>query len=109
MNAVLQSEALAREAVFFASLLAVLLLSAILILVLRTRALPTCWECGYHSMRRSESHRIIDTLARGCFLYPYRCEKCLQRRYCFRFRRLSRHSGGRSMATGRRPMATGRR
>ena len=37
--------------VFVGSLLAVLLLGVVMVLVLRTRALPVCWLCGHHTVR----------------------------------------------------------
>jgi predicted RNA-binding Zn-ribbon protein involved in translation (DUF1610 family) len=100
MNTVALSDTLAREGVVFASLLGFLLLGAVLILVLRTKALPACWNCGHHSIRRSESHRMLDTLGRACFLHPYRCEKCLKRCYCFRSSRVPPYPHSRSQAAG---------
>jgi len=91
MNPVALGNTLAREGIVFASLLGLLLLAGILILALRTQALPVCWNCGHHSLRRSESHRMLDTLARGCFLHAYRCEKCLKRCYCFGSSRVPPH------------------
>jgi hypothetical protein len=98
MNPIALGDTLAREGVVFAGLLGFLLLGAVLILALRTRVLPVCWNCGHPSIRRSESHRVLDTLARACFLHPYRCEKCLQRCYCFRSSRVQRHAHSRSRA-----------
>jgi hypothetical protein len=100
MNPVAISDTLAREGVVFGSLLGFVLLGAILIMAVRTRALPVCWNCGHHSIRRSESHRMLDTLARACLLHPYRCEKCLKRCYCFRSRHVPPHSHSRSNAAG---------
>jgi predicted RNA-binding Zn-ribbon protein involved in translation (DUF1610 family) len=100
MNPVALSDTLVQEGIVFASLLGFLLLGAVLIIAFRTRALPTCWNCGHHSIRRSQSHRKLDTLAQFCFLQPYRCEKCLKRCYCFRSHRMppQLHSG--SQAAG---------
>ena len=103
MNYLLFGGTLAREGVVLASLAGVLLLGALLVFVLRTGVLPVCWSCGHHSVRRSHSHRFFDAVARICFLYPHRCEKCLQRFYCFRSRRVPRqHSGTRSIAAAGR-------
>ncbi len=89
-------ETFTREAVVLSVLIGVLLLAAIIILALRTRTLPTCWNCGFQSVRRSHSHRPLDTLAAFAVLCPYRCEKCRKRFYCFGFRH-----GRRAMAAGR--------
>jgi hypothetical protein len=102
MNVLAVGDALAREGVLLVSLAAILLLGSLIGLVLRTRSLPVCRNCGFHSVRRSHSHhRPWDTLARIFFLYPHRCEKCLRRIYCFPSRRVPRHSGGRSKAAGK--------
>jgi hypothetical protein len=77
------------------------LLGAIFVLVLRTRALPVCWNCGHPSIRRSYSRRRLDVLARACLLHPYRCEKCRQRFYGFGSRRVPRHPYIRSVAAGK--------
>src|SRR6266566_5064011 len=83
-----------REGVLAASIVTLLVLAGLLLLVLRTRSLPVCWNCGFQSVRRSHSHQITsDNFARICFLHPYRCEKCLRRFYCFRSRRAAGHSG----------------
>lgn len=91
-------ETLIREAVVLSILIGGLLLAAIIIVVLRTRALPTCWSCGFQSVRRSHSHRTLDTVAAFAVLCPYRCEKCLKRFYCFGVRH---HHGRRSMLADR--------
>jgi hypothetical protein len=102
MNTLALPDTLAREGLVFASILGVLLLSCVLVLVLRTRSLPVCRTCRFRSVRRSHSHRrALDTLARTFFLYPHRCERCLRRFYCFRSRRVPRHSRSRSAASGR--------
>jgi hypothetical protein len=80
-----------------AGIAGILLLVTILLFAVRSRNLPVCWNCGYHSVRRAHSRRGLDALANGFFLFPHRCEKCLQRFYCFAQRRV-RHSTGRSMA-----------
>jgi hypothetical protein len=102
MNALYLGNPLTREGVVLAILAAVLLLGAVLVMALRTRALPVCWNCGHYSVRRSRSRRLLDIVSRAFLLRPYRCEKCLQRFYCFHFRRVPGHSASRSIAaTGR--------
>jgi hypothetical protein len=100
MSAFGLSDALAREGWLFASLLGVLLLGAILVFALRGRSLPVCWNCGHHSVRRSHSHRLLDAFAGVCSLCPYRCDKCLQRFYCFRSRHVPPPTRSRSKAAG---------
>lgn len=78
------SEAITREVLTLAILAIVLISVALLVLLLRTRALPTCWNCGNMSVRRAHSRRVLDYFARVALLYPYRCAKCLRRFYCFR-------------------------
>ena len=93
---------LIREGVLLASLVTLFLLTGIAVLVVRTRSLPVCWNCGYSAVRRSQSHEsTVDTLARLCFVRSYRCDKCLRRFYAFRSRRVLGHSGGRLMAAGK--------
>jgi hypothetical protein len=93
--------ALAHEGVGLAILVGLLLIGALVVLVLRTRALPVCWNCGFRSVRRSHSHHhALDRCARICFLYPRRCPRCLRRFYCFQFHNVVRHS--------RHPMAAGK-
>jgi hypothetical protein len=103
MNLLTALDASTREGVVLLGLVAILLLGAVLVLVLRTRAIPICWNCGFHSVRRSQSRRLLDTLASLCLLCPYRCEKCLERFYCFGIRRLpGSHTRSHSMtAAGR--------
>ena len=89
MNLLAGGSPLAREAVAFAILISAVLIGAAMVFALRTRSLPVCGYCGFSSVRRAHSHRhTFDRLARICFLHPYRCEKCLQRFYCFRSRRM---------------------
>jgi len=96
---VLRGNPVTLEAAVFTILVGVLLLGAVVMLALRTRSLPVCWNCGFSSVRRAHSHHDpLDTFARLCFLYPHRCEKCLQRFYCFGTRRVHRQSGSRSLA-----------
>jgi hypothetical protein len=93
---------LAHEAVGLAILAGVLLLGALVMLVLRTRKLPVCWNCGFRSVRRSHSrHHPLDTVARICYLYPRRCRRCLRRFYCFEFHDVVRHPRRHPMATGK--------
>ena len=88
-----------REAIALAILVGVLLLGAVVVLALRTRSLPVCWNCGFSSVHRAHSSRhLLNTFARACFLHPHRCERCLRRFYCFGTRRVHRHSGSRSLA-----------
>jgi hypothetical protein len=96
------SDALAREAVVFGAIVGALLIASIAFLLLRTRRLPDCWKCGFHSVRRSRSHRSLDALAGICHLRPYRCEKCLERFYCFGSRFSPGRSSSRTMAAGKR-------
>ena len=98
MNASAIGDALTREGIVLAILAGVLSLGGVLLLALRTRALPVCWNCGHNRVRRSRSHCLLDTLARVGLLRPYRCEKCLHRFYCFLSGRLPRNSGRRSIA-----------
>ena len=78
----------AREALLFASMSSLLLLAVIIVLSIRTRSLPECMRCGFRSVRRAKSHKVVDNLARLLFLRPYRCEKCLRRFYGFRSHRV---------------------
>jgi hypothetical protein len=85
---------LAREDIFFVSIVTVFLPAGVIVIVLRTLSLPVCRNCGFHSVRRAHSHhRALDTLAQVCFLCPHRCGKCLRRFYCFGAHRAARHSG----------------
>lgn len=93
------SEALTREALALAILAGVLVLAALLILALRTRALPTCWNCGHESVRRAHTHLVLDYFARVALLYPYRCQTCLWRFYCFHSRHA--HHIARAASSGR--------
>jgi hypothetical protein len=93
---------LAHEGVALAILVGLLLLGALVVLVLRTRALPVCWNCGFRGVRRSHSHHHpLDRFARICFLHPRRCRRCLRRFYCFEFHNVVRHSNRHSAAAGR--------
>jgi hypothetical protein len=94
-------DALTREGLVLAGIVIALALGAFIVLTLRTLSLPTCWNCGFHSVRRSHArHRPLDILARICFLYPHRCDKCLRRFYCFGSHRATGHSSRRSRAAG---------
>jgi predicted phosphoribosyltransferase len=102
MKAIDISIPLVREGVLLASIVSLLLLAAIIALVVRTLSLPVCRKCGFNSVRHARSHnRFSETLARVCFVVPYRCEKCLRRFYCFGTRRARPHSDRRTMAAGR--------
>jgi len=101
MNLLADVSPLTREGVAFAILAGVLLLGAVVVFALRTRSLPACWNCGFPGVHRAHSaHRSLDTLARACFLYPYRCQRCLHRFYCFGSPHPHRHSGKKTMAAG---------
>ena len=90
---------LAREGIFAASIVILFLLVGLAVLVVRTMSLPVCRNCGFKSVRRTHSHQSApDGFARACFLYPYRCEKCLRRFYCFGARRVQRDSDNMSIA-----------
>jgi len=92
---------LVREGMFAAGIVALFLLVGLAVLVVRTVSLPVCQKCGFKSVRRARSHQsAADSFARACFLYPYKCEKCLRRFYCFGARRA--HSGSMSMAPGKK-------
>ena len=102
MNVLAVGDSLTTEALAFASIVTALLLGMVLVLILRTRSLPVCKNCGFPSVRRVHSrHSPLDTLARGCFLYPHLCQRCLHRFYCFGSRRARRHSSSRSTAAGK--------
>ena len=102
MNAFAAGDFLTAEAVAFASIVIVLLVGLVLVLILRTRSLPVCRNCGFPSVRRAHSrHYPLDTLARVCFLYPHVCQRCLRRFYCFGSRRVPKHSSSRSAAAGK--------
>jgi len=81
-------------------IVSLLFLAAVGLLVLRTRSLPTCSNCGLHTVRRSHSHRFLDGFARLGLLHPYRCDSCLQRFYCFKSRRVPRHARSRAAGGG---------
>ena len=101
MSFLLRVSPLTREAVVFAILIGVVLLGAVVVFVLRTRRLPSCWNCGFSSVHRAHSSRsLLDTFARACFLYPYRCQRCLHRFYCFGSPRAHRHSATKTIAAG---------
>ena len=97
----LSGNPLLLEAAVFATLVGVLLLGAVVVFMLRTRSLPACSNCGFSSVRRAHrSHHPFDTLLRVVFLYPYRCQRCLRRSYCFGSSKLHRHSGHKTVAAG---------
>ena len=95
------SDTLAREAVVFVAIIGAFVLAGIAFLLLRTRGLPGCLNCGFHSVRRSRSHRLLDALASICFLSPYRCKKCLKRFYCFGHRLSPGRSSSRTTAAAK--------
>jgi hypothetical protein len=93
---------LVREGILAASIVILFLLVGLVLLIGRTKSLPVCRNCGFKSVRRAHSHQsAVDSFARACFLYPYRCEKCLRRFYCFGAHRRPGHSGSMSMAAGK--------
>jgi hypothetical protein len=103
MNAVDFSIPWVREGLLFAGIVILFLLVGLAVLVVRTASLPVCRNCGFKSVRRTRSHqRAADSFARACFLYPYKCEKCLRRFYCFGARRGPSHSASMSMAAAGR-------
>ena len=68
MNVLALGDSLTTEALAFASIVIALLLGMVLVLILRTRSLPVCRNCGFPSVRRVHSrHRPLDTLARALF------------------------------------------
>lgn len=88
----------AREALFLVSVSSLLLLAVIIGLSIRTLSLPGCMKCGFRSVRRAKSHKMLDYFARLLFLRPYRCGKCLRRFYCFRSHRVTSAAAHRSEA-----------
>ena len=88
----------AREVLFFGSVASLLLLALIIVVSIRTLSLPGCMKCGFRSVRRAKSHKMLDNLARLLFLRPYRCGKCLRRFYCFRSRRITSAAAHRAQA-----------
>ena len=93
---------LAREGILAASIVILFLLVGLIALIVRTASLPVCRYCGFKSVRRARSHHnLVDSFARACFLYPYRCDKCLRRFYCFGARPVPGHSGSMSAAAGK--------
>jgi hypothetical protein len=93
--------ALVFEGEVLGAIVSLLFLAAVGLLVLRTRSLPACSNCGLHSVRRSHSHRFMDGVARLGLLHPYRCDSCLRRFYCFKSRRVPRHAHGRAAGSGK--------
>jgi hypothetical protein len=56
------------EVLAFTILVGILLFGAVVVLVLRTRSLPVCGNCGFSSVQRTySSHRSLDTFARGAY------------------------------------------
>jgi hypothetical protein len=99
MNPLADLDAPVREGVVLLAFVAVLLFGAVIRLMLRTRSLPVCWNCGFSTVHRAHSsRRPLDFLARTCFLYPYRCQRCLHRFYCFGSPKVRRPSGNKTMA-----------
>jgi hypothetical protein len=71
---------------------ALLVLGWIIFLLLsldRTRSMPQCWRCGASKIRRSHSHRWLDTFAAFSLLSPFRCRGCRSRFYALRIPRRS--------------------
>ena len=101
MSAFGVSDTLARETVVFVTILGAFLLAGMAFFLQRTRRLPGCSNCGFQSVRRSRSHRLLDALASIGHLCPYRCGKCLKRFYCFGQARSPVRSGSRTMAAGK--------
>jgi len=52
-------QTLIRESLALGGLVGLFVLGAILLMVVRTRALPSCWRCGFNSVRPSQSHRPL--------------------------------------------------
>ena len=92
--------ALVFEAKVLGGIVSLLFLAAVGLLILRTRSLPTCSNCGSHTVRRSHSHGFLDPFARVGLLRPYRCDSCLQRFYCFKSRRVPHHARSRAAGGG---------
>jgi hypothetical protein len=92
--------ALVFEGEVLAGIVGLLLLGAVGLLVLRTRNLPTCSNCGLHTVRRSHSRRFMDDFARLGLLHPYRCDSCLRRFYGFKSRRVPHHARSRAAGGG---------
>ena len=96
----LDVRALVFEGKVLGGIVSLLFLAAVGLLVLRTRSLPTCSNCGLHTVRRSHSRNFLDGFARLGLLHPYRCDSCLQRFYCFKSRRVPRNSRSRAAGGG---------
>ena len=96
----LDVHALVFEVKVLGGIVSLLFLAAVALLLLRTRSLPACSNCGLHTVRRSHSHRFLDGFARLGLLHPYRCDSCLQRFYGFKSRRVPRHARSRAASGG---------
>src|SRR5579863_9055159 len=77
------SSDVAREALILAVMAVAAILGFALRTAFRSASLPRCWNCGSSGVRLSMSRRSLDSAAVFSFLFPYRCEECMQRYYCF--------------------------
>jgi hypothetical protein len=72
-----------RELTVFAAIGVLVIAGFVLRLVLHTRHLPRCWNCGFQDVRPAQPHWLLDAIARLSWLYPYRCDRCQMRFYSF--------------------------
>ncbi len=77
------SPAVAREALILPLMAAAVILGFAVRTAVRSANRPRCWNCGSSGVRLSMSRRALDTVAVFSYLFPYRCEECMQRYYCF--------------------------
>jgi len=92
-------DAIVRELELFAALVAVVLIIFVVRLVLHSRDLPRCWNCGKDGVRSALSHSRLDDVSRFVMLYPYRCDRCQMRFYCFDAHRHSAKSSSANRLT----------
>src|SRR5579862_207551 len=88
--------AVAREALILVVMALAVVLGFVVRAALRTASLPRCWNCRSSGVRLSMSRRSLDSVAVFSYLFPYRCEECMHRYYCFGQR--GAHHHGRSGA-----------
>src|SRR5580700_2343031 len=69
---------------FGAALIALIALSFLVMVVLRSRKIPECFSCGAMKVRPSRVVGFWDTLGIAFQLHPYRCGGCRERFYGLR-------------------------
>ena len=72
-----------RELEILGAIVFLLAVGVVVRFVLHTRDLPHCWNCGHQEVRPAQSHWLLDDFSRVSNLYPYRCDRCQMRFYCF--------------------------